>query len=157
MIELQKMTRAQFEQFREIAFTHLAQERISAEKIHHSQIDTLKRHASSILTSDLFENPTHYFYTIIEPKSTHGIGHLWFKAILDDPAPHAYLYDIYVQHESRGKGFGKEAMVQFEHLVNKLKLSRIRLRVFHINKHANALYKSLDFLPLSHTLEKTLY
>ena len=73
------------------------------------------------------------------------VGYLWFGVNGAQENRKAFIYDIIVEEEHRGKGYGRKAMLLAEEEAKKLGLKEIGLHVFGFNKTAINLYESLGY------------
>ncbi|MGE5226525.1 MAG: GNAT family N-acetyltransferase [Planctomycetaceae bacterium] len=83
------------------------------------------------------------------------IGHLWFGPSEHDPG-RAWLYDVTVEPQERGKGFGRALMLAFEAEARRRGYGRVGLNVFGDNEIARTLYLSLGYQEISRQLGKDL-
>ncbi|MDQ6856052.1 MAG: GNAT family N-acetyltransferase [Candidatus Dormibacteraeota bacterium] len=86
-----------------------------------------------------------------------SVGWLWLA--LDKPVPVegvGYLYDINVDEEFRGRGYGRAAMLLAEEEAQRHGLRAIALNVFGQNTVARALYASLGYRETSVQMRKEL-
>lgn len=74
-----------------------------------------------------------------------AVGYLWFCIRGAQDNRKAFLCDIIVEQEYRGKKLGKGAMLLLEEEVKQLGLKEIGLHVFGFNERATQLYKSLGY------------
>jgi GNAT superfamily N-acetyltransferase len=74
----------------------------------------------------------------------------------EDPAPFAWIHEIYVKPEHRRRGVASALMVEAEHFARSHGARRLRLGVLDRNEHARALYASRGFHEHAHVLTKTL-
>jgi ribosomal protein S18 acetylase RimI-like enzyme len=74
------------------------------------------------------------------------VGVLWL-ARRDDGAgrPYAWIYDIEVEPDRRGQGWGRRLMVEAERISREWGLASLRLNVFGDNEVARNLYRSQGF------------
>jgi ribosomal protein S18 acetylase RimI-like enzyme len=89
------------------------------------------------------ETPGHWMFVI--ELDGRRIGSLWFAERVMDGRTTAYLYSIDIDESQRGHGYGREAMVAFEHEAAKRGLRVITLNVFGGNDVARRLYRSLGY------------
>src|SRR5262249_37801191 len=87
----------------------------------------------------------HFLFAIEEVKSGQRVGVLWFARRDADIGEAAFIYDINIDEDQRGRGLGRAAMLALEHEVRKLGLERISLNVFGGNTVARGLYNSLGY------------
>ncbi|MDQ5978650.1 MAG: hypothetical protein QG602_1624 [Verrucomicrobiota bacterium] len=97
-------------------------------------------------------SPGHYFYLVTEASDARVVGNLWFARQGAD----AYLYDLHIRGEFRGRGYGREAMLLLETAAAALGLRRIGLHVFGQNHIARSLYGSLGYETTDLTMRKQL-
>lgn len=84
------------------------------------------------------------------------VGTLWFgvRGALDNRK--AFIYDIVLDENTRGKGYGKKAILLLEDEVKKLGLRHIGLHVFGHNTVARNLYQNLGYEITNLNMEKVL-
>lgn len=68
----------------------------------------------------------------------------------------AFIYDIFIDNNFRGKGYGKKTMELLEVEVKKLGLNHIGLHVFGHNHAARSLYQKMGYEITNLNLEKVL-
>jgi ribosomal protein S18 acetylase RimI-like enzyme len=97
-----------------------------------------------------------YVYAI-QDDSGSMVGHAFVgKRVDQGGAEVAFIYDIWLDRRARGKGLGRDAMVELEDEVRGLGLTRMRLNVFGHNKKARELYRSLGYEELSILMGKSI-
>lgn len=67
---------------------------------------------------------------------------------------YGYISNVYVTPEERGKGIGKQLLLESIKSLNRIKVSKIRLNVRGEMKRATNLYKKLGFKEVYTTMEK---
>ena len=84
------------------------------------------------------------------------VGELWV-CDRDTPLQHAlFIYNIEIDEEHRGKGYGRAAMELAESEARRLGLDRIALNVFGKNEIARNLYRSLGYEENAVSMSKRL-
>src|SRR5665213_2760132 len=73
------------------------------------------------------------------------VGYLWLASREEQSAGEWYVYDIVIDEEFRGEGFGRSAMQAAEDYVKSQGGTRLALIVFGPNAVARGLYESLDY------------
>ncbi len=68
----------------------------------------------------------------------------------------AYLWDIFINEDQRGKGYGKETMRELERTARKEGARRIQLNVFSFNFIARNLYLKTSYQDAAVTMMKYL-
>jgi len=89
------------------------------------------------------------------PSHAERIGVLWFGPSTDDPAM-AWIYDITVDEEKRGRGWGRAIMRAFEGEARMRGFTRAGLNVYGDNHIARRLYESLGYAETARQLHKDL-
>jgi ribosomal protein S18 acetylase RimI-like enzyme len=84
------------------------------------------------------------------------LGYLWVYADVTTAVHSAYIYDIEIVAEQRGKGFGKQTMLALEVWCKERNLKRIGLNVFAFNSAAIELYRGLGYETTNFRMQKEL-
>ena len=104
---------------------------------------------------DGFETPGHALLTAEDPSDGERVGVLWFGPSSDDPTM-AWIYDITVDEDERGKGWGRAIMHAFEAEARARGFARAGLNVYGDNHVARRLYESLGYVETARQLHKEL-
>ena len=67
-----------------------------------------------------------------------------------------YLWDIFINEDRRGKGYGEEAMKELVNIAKKEGAKRVQLNVFGFNPVAKNLYPKMGFNDTGITMMKYL-
>jgi len=97
----------------------------------------------------------HEFRSIVT-EAGERVGVLWFAPQAEIGRGAAFIYDIVVDADQRGHGYGRAAMEALEPLASSLGYDTIRLHVFGHNAVARSLYQSLGYLETDVQMEKGL-
>jgi ribosomal protein S18 acetylase RimI-like enzyme len=84
-----------------------------------------------------------------------SVGILWIGPH-PQRADAAYIYDIEIDEQHRGRGLGRAAMTAAEQLVTEAGVTEIGLNVFGVNSSARTLYDSLGYRVVATQMTKTL-
>jgi GNAT superfamily N-acetyltransferase len=84
------------------------------------------------------------------------IGELWLAERKSGLERGLWVYDVQVQEEYRGRGYGKEAMLLAEAEARRRGFDRIGLNVFGGNEVARNLYRSLGYTENAIVMSKSL-
>jgi ribosomal protein S18 acetylase RimI-like enzyme len=103
---------------------------------------------------DGLNSPDQYLFTMKDNNEI--IGYIWFCERGPADNRKAYLLDIIIEEQYRGKGYGKKAMLLLEEKVKYLGLKHIGLHVFGHNNRAYELYKKLGYVETNIVMEKVL-
>lgn len=130
-------------------FEHYFQDKIKrfsdvlTENIHeHGDEPSVKafKQLQSLLPEGI-ETPNHHLFNI--QRGEQVIGFVWIK--VEEEKKSAFLYEIYIFEEYRGKGFGTETMKRLEGFLQQKEIHYFKLHVFGSNTGARKLYEELGF------------
>jgi ribosomal protein S18 acetylase RimI-like enzyme len=103
---------------------------------------------------DGLETKGHWLFVI--EAEVRAVGCLWFAERDLDGRPSAFLYDIQIDEQLRGHGYGRAAMLEFEREAARRGLHHLSLNVFGGNAPARGLYSSLGWAEMAITMTKHL-
>ena len=82
----------------------------------------------------------------VESPDGEVVGHVWLgERDTRDEGRGAFVYEIRIDEEQRGRGYGRSAMLLLEDEARALSLDRIELNVFGGNEVARGLYRWLGY------------
>lgn len=85
------------------------------------------------------------------------IGYLWIGLQrTSNPADGAWIYDIELYEEFRGKGYGRQLLAEAERQTKSYGVKKLGLNVFGSNKIARNLYESTGYEITSQQMSKAL-
>lgn len=96
-----------------------------------------------------------YMFSVVD-EAERRVGMIWFGIRRDRKRPYAYIWDIYLEPDTRGKGYGEQVMRQVEDRVRDLGYDHIALNVFGHNLPARKLYERLGFQAIAISMGKDL-
>jgi len=99
-----------------------------------------------IQLSDGLRSENHHLYTVRDAATREDVGVLWLNLRPKAGEPEAYVYDIVVREDQRGKGYGRATMLACLQRARELGAASVGLHVFGHNKIAWELYSSLGFI-----------
>jgi ribosomal protein S18 acetylase RimI-like enzyme len=97
----------------------------------------------------------HTLLVATDPNGGERVGVLWFGPSTDDSAM-SWIYDIMVDEEKRGRGWGRAIMRAFEGEARARGFARAGLNVYGDNHVARRLYESLGYVETARQLHKEL-
>ncbi len=97
----------------------------------------------------------HEFRSIVT-EGGETVGTLWFGPHDGAGRGAAFIWDIVIAAESRGRGYGRAALLALEPIVRQLGYDAIRLHVFGDNEVARNLYRSTGFVETDVSMQKRL-
>ncbi|MEK2646180.1 GNAT family N-acetyltransferase [Bdellovibrio sp. BCCA] len=156
MIELRKMSAPEFSDYMKYAISNYAAEKQKGEG--HSPEDALKisQEAYARQLPQGLETPDQFLFSVIEKATGNSVGILWIAKKFNGEKPYAFIYDIELKPDHRGKGLGKILMNLMEDEVRKLGCSSVGLHVFGHNTSAIALYEKSGFYTTNRMMKKDL-
>lgn len=95
----------------------------------------------------------HHIMQIIEKGDV--VGTIWYE-IRERVVKEAYLWDIFIKEDKRGRGYGEEAMKELVKIAKKEGAKRVQLNVFGFNTVAKNLYLKMGFNDTAITMMKYL-
>lgn len=97
----------------------------------------------------------HHFFKVLDSGNEQLVGHLWIRVEPGEDR-RAFIFDVYIEEEHRGKGYGKAMMLALEAKAKRMKLTSLALHVFAYNTVAQHLYESLGYELKSMNMMKIL-
>ncbi len=101
------------------------------------------------------DTPDHYLYAI--RVGSQDVGRIWFARRQEaGGAPHAFVFDLFIDPEHRRHGYAEAAMRAIEPKIRELGLHRVALHVFGDNAGAIRLYERLGYSTTNLLMAKTV-
>jgi GNAT superfamily N-acetyltransferase len=97
----------------------------------------------------------HRFW-VAELVTGEHVGELWLGFRRLDDLDIVWVYDVRVDEELRGRGYGRQIMEAADDLAREMGGERLGLNVFGDNPRARGLYESLGFVEISRQMRKML-
>jgi ribosomal protein S18 acetylase RimI-like enzyme len=154
MIRLVPMTETELEMHLEKTIPEYAAENVAAGYWSEEEALERSRKAFANLLPQGVKTENNYLFRIQLEESGDKIGMIWMKH--ETPRPHGFIYDIALDEEQRGKGYGKQTMLALEEVARELGLKTIGLHVFANNMAAMKLYKGMGYEVTSQNMTKKL-
>lgn len=104
------------------------------------------------LLPDGINTPGHLFFNVIQNNKL--IGYAWIK--INSETQQAFLYEIYIEEQYRGKGYGTLTMQLTEDLLIEQGIETFNLHVFGHNKGARKLYERIGFDVIGVNMQKNI-
>jgi ribosomal protein S18 acetylase RimI-like enzyme len=145
MIRLQPMLEREFADYRsQTVGRYAAQLEIEGE-------DPERAHARAVDAIDKLlplqhQTPAHHLFTLKSLEGNTSVGYLWLGKDPTGEADSAYIYEIFVHSEFRGRGFGESALREAETWATQSGKTTLTLNVFWHNTGARRLYDRLGFV-----------
>jgi ribosomal protein S18 acetylase RimI-like enzyme len=100
--------------------------------------------------ADFAPKPEHRLYVAEDAGRAVGVG--W----LGEMRGRAFVYEIWVEPEQRGKGYGRATMLALEEEARRQGFARIELNVWGGNAVARKLYRSLGYVERAVLMSKDI-
>jgi ribosomal protein S18 acetylase RimI-like enzyme len=97
----------------------------------------------------------HEFRSIVT-ETNEAVGALWFATEGEVGRGTAFIWDIAIDEQHRGRGYGRAAMEALEPLARSLGYDAIRLHVFGDNAIARRLYRAAGYAETDVTMMKRI-
>ena len=154
-VRLRPMTSAEFDVYLTAAVEEYAAAVLRAGRVE-DEADASALAASSFerLLTDGLETPRHALF-VAEDGSSERIGLLWFGPSSDDDS-RAWIYDVVVEEELRGKGWGRAILTAFEPEARARGFTSAGLNVYGDNLVARHLYETMGYSETSRQMAKSL-
>jgi ribosomal protein S18 acetylase RimI-like enzyme len=155
-VRLRKMTDEEWASWRGGSVDSYAEDDAHARGI---PIERAREHAARELVGLLpagSSSEGHRFLIAEDESSGDRVGHLWFAARTVEAGRVCWLYDLWVDEDVRGRGYGRALMEALEAESKSAGLSRIELNVFGFNRPAINLYRSLGYTEMGRQMFKEL-
>ena len=155
MIKLVPITEDSFRKFLESETKNYAEEKVKSGNWRPEEAYALSKEQMNSLLPHGKETEGQYVMAITDENGSE-VGVLWYGITDRGDLPGAYIWDIVVYEEFRGKGYGKEAMKALEGEVLEKGVHRISLQVFGHNTVARSLYEKAGYEITNIVMSKVL-
>jgi len=156
MVQLVPMQAVEFETFLARDILEYAQENIRAGYWTAAEAAEKSRAAHEHLLPHGMGTPDHYFFSIRADDVPQAVGVVWLAIRRESAEPSGFIYDLFIDEPSRGKGIATQAMRALEETAKALGLQALYLHVFAHNQTARALYDKLGYQVTSLNMVKML-
>lgn len=153
MITLRRMTQQEYDQLDQTLWENYAQERARNSGTTIEEERAISQKQRSDLLPNGLATPAHHFWTL-EDAPGHSVGILW--VFVKAEKQQAFIYDIEIDAEQRGKGYGRQALEALDALAPTLGVNAIELNVFGDNEVAMALYNKAGYRTVATYMRKEL-
>lgn len=148
------MTDNEFAAFRARVIHDYAIEKVAAGEWPRERASTLAEQQTDALLPD-GKNTDGMFIVMADAEEVGPVGYAWL-ALKGPDVSSAWIYDIAIDEEHRGKGYGRALLNGLEQVARERDLDSIALNVFARNEYARALYERAGYEPTSIHMSKRL-
>ncbi len=96
----------------------------------------------------------HFFFDLIDESNGVRVGASWL--FVDQTMRSSFIFELYLEPDSRGKGLGKSALRALEDFAKTNGAKTLGLNVFATNERAKSLYDSFGFRDVSTDMIKSI-
>lgn len=152
-VELVPLSEKQFLDFRMDAVREYAEEHIKAGNWREEEaLDKAEQEFRQLLPNGV-KTENHQLFSVTYQNEQIGI--LWIYIRQNTAEKQAFIYDIKLAEQHRGKGLGKMTMAALDQYALKTGIKKIALHVFAHNKTAIALYEKSGYITTDYHMAKT--
>lgn len=153
-ISLKPITEEAFKAYMKVALLEYAAEKKKGENLTDEQALKVASDSFHQLLPNGISSPDQFLFSIVDDHSN-ILGTVWLgqKKL---PRPHVWIYDIVLNPDARGRGYGRKTMALIEAEVLKLGVKSIGLHVFGHNTVAQSLYEKAGFRTTNRIMVKDL-
>jgi ribosomal protein S18 acetylase RimI-like enzyme len=152
-VTLRPMSEAEYGAFRAVLDEQYAWDTARARDISLEEARVVTGRQVAEQLKDGLATEGHHLWKVVSEQGR-PVGDLW---VFVEPAKHgAFIYDISISEQYRGKGYGKAAMLAVESAVRPMGAAHIDLNVFGYNTTARRLYEGLGYEPIAIGMRKAL-
>jgi ribosomal protein S18 acetylase RimI-like enzyme len=153
MVALRPMTEPEFEAYTSVMWENYAQERARNAGTPIEQERAVVAQQRAELQKDGMRTAGHHYWTVVDDAGA-PVGILW--VFVDPERTRAFIYDIEMRADQRGKGYGKATLDLLEAEMRPLGVKRIELSVFGDNAVAERLYRRQGYRTITTAMAKDL-
>lgn len=151
-VKLTPMDEKTFKEYYEQSLEDYAYEHVKAGNWKEDgALEKAKEQFKQLLPYGLATNE-HFLFSILHDHNPIGI--LWLHIRSMGQQKQAFIFDIKLEEDQRGKGSGKETMNALDEYAKAEGITQVRLHVFAHNERAIALYKNMGYEMTDHHMLK---
>ena len=156
MVTFKPLTKKEFKNYYNESITSYSEDIIVTLGVENKfALETAQEQFEKLLP-DGIDTINNHICSILDKKSLNRVGILWYTIREEYEQKYAFISDIIIFSEYRGKGYGTEAFNELEKITTNKGIYSIKLHVFGHNIKARALYKRLGFSDDSIYMSKKL-
>lgn len=149
---LRKMSSCEFDKYIENAIIDYANDKIESGNWTEDEAFIRSRSEYNNLLPDGVDSDNNHLFSIIN-ESNEVVGMIWLN---EKENKSSFIYDISINENHQGKGYGYRAMKEIEGIASSLGLEKIELHVFGHNKIARNLYDKLGYKETNIMMSKSI-
>ncbi len=153
MLHLRPMTQPEYDIYIEQSYEDYAQERARNFDTPIEDERIVAREQINELLDEGLHTQNHYIW-ILDHATDGNVGHIWVS--VNTERHRAFIYDVAIASEQRGKGYGKRILELLEDELRTMGIRSIGLNVFGTNTIARNLYEKQGYQITNYNMQKEL-
>lgn len=145
MVNFEQLSEQDFNTYLERLISEYAEDKVKSGNWPPSDALQRSRQAFRDLLPDGVHTSGHSLFAVVDANSGEKVGLVWFGRVEQALEPFAFIYEIFINEDMRGRGYGTQTMRLLEEKVAEMGLNRISLHVFGHNQGAFRLYQKLGY------------
>lgn len=155
-VGLELMTEEEFVGYRARSVVEFAEDKVKAGSWKEEEALELSEETYRKYLPDGIHSKEQYLYVVHQEGQQASVGYVWLN-VSDTPAGmRAFLYDIIIEEEYRGQGFGQATMKALDETARALGATTIGLHVFGHNQTALHVYQKSGYAVTDYKMAKNL-
>ena len=147
MIELRKMSEAEYSQFRKLSVSEYAKDLMNGENLdYNTAVEKAEREFSEMLTNGL-DTEDHFVMMIRDAQSGKEVGWIWYCYVTNEDDKVVFLCDFLIYENDRRKGYASAALAEMERRAKADGCAAAELFVWDHNGPGIALYRKCGYTP----------
>ena len=153
---LELMTEEEFGVYRARSVVEYAEDKVKAGSWTEEEALELSEETYRKYLPDGIHSKEQYLYVVRQEGQQASVGYIWLDVSDKPTGVRAFLYDIIIEDEYRGQGFGQAAMKALDYTARSLGAATIGLHVFGHNQTALHVYHKAGYAITDYTMAKKL-
>lgn len=156
MITLIPLEAAEFAAFSEVASNNYAKDNVANGRWNASDAPTLAKEETKRLLPEGEKTADNYLFMLRDTQLNAEVGYLWYGTLVRGTKKIAFLNQIYIHGQFRRRGYGRQAMLEFEKEALNSGHNTLALNVSSVNVDARRLYEATGYSASSLMMLKDL-
>lgn len=154
MPTLLPMSQTEFDVFLERSIPEYAADHVRAGNWTETESIEKSRNEFEQLLPQGLKTENNFLYTLHDGEQ--AVGLIWLNTNRASTMKSGFIYDVYIEEQFRGKGYGKSIMLLLEEKARELGLKSLALHVFGSNHVARKLYETVGYEITNINMSKTI-
>lgn len=158
MVQLEPMTETQYQSYLDTAVEDYAQAHLKSGDCAPEDALRLAQEDYQKLLPDGLQSKNNFLFSIHDDAlgDNETIGMVWFAVKAKRVVRSAFIYDLNIREDLRGRGYGRKVMERVEEQAQEMGIDTVGLHVFGYNHAARTLYEKMGYQITGIGMTKTL-